>query len=117
MRSILIIILLMLGLSLQTEAQQQMQQLRRDSISIRGKDIYYNTNMIGYYLRPFIDSELMNVVIYNRAKNRVAEITHSSNDSVWTIITPVDQEKQHCAYREKGGLIDVIYYLLIKQYL
>lgn len=110
-------ILLLLSFYMQAEAQQKLQQFKIDSISIRGKNIYYNTDIIGYYLRPFIDSELMNVVIYNRSKNRVAEITHTEGDSVWTIITPVDQEKQHCPYREKGGLIDVIYYLLIKQYL
>jgi len=73
--------------------------------------------MIAYYRTNMIDSDFTSIVIYNKAKARVAEATYAKGDENWTIVTPVDQEKMYLHWHKEHSLELLFAFLVEKKYL
>ena len=116
-----VIILLWFCLCPALYAQDKSVLRNREAIETKDKNIYYEHQKMGYFKNPISDTALNDIavswVIYNNAKNRVAEAAHFYTDSTWSIITPVDQKKEQVPYKDRNDLRDIIYYLLLKNYL
>jgi hypothetical protein len=96
---------------------QQASGIPAINISIKNNNIYNNNEMIGTYRTLFIDSELTSIVVYNKAKARVAEATYAKRDENWTILTPVDQNKMYFPWNKEHTIELLFIFLVEKKYL
>jgi hypothetical protein len=88
-------------------------------ISVKGDKIYNNGEMIGLFRKQDIDGKTMQVTVYGKDDNKVAEARHPLNDdnADWEVTLAADGKKVSLLYNVATPLEKLFKYLADKGYL